>query len=225
MATGIANEIETAGAEPRAHGLRDVLKGIRNAIGAAFVSPLLIPFALSDQKELILSDVRRWNDLENLGIRSERAALLHLLCFYKEYRNLYYYRLRHSRLAAAISAAGLKLIYPERSWLAIRPQKLGPGFFIQHGFGSNINGESIGANCRVNQQVTIGYGNGDRLPRIGDNVHIAAGARVFGDVTIGDNVKIGANAVVTKSVPPDCTVVGVPAYIVKRDGVRVREEL
>ena len=90
---------------------------------------------------------------------------------------------------------------------------------------ANVNGESIGANCRVNQQVTIGFRNGPRLPRIGDNVHIAAGARVLGDLTVGDNVIIGANAVVTKDVPSNCTVVGVPAYIVKRDGERVHEAL
>ncbi len=224
MATDITEEFEALRERPR-RGVREVLKGVRDAIGAAFVSPLLFAFSLSDQKDLILSDVRRWNELEGLGIASDRAALLHLLAFYKEYRNLFYYRLRKSNLAAATAGGLLAAIYRQRDWLAIRPQSLGPGFFVQHGFGSNINGETIGANCRVNQQVTIGYGNGDRLPRIGNNVHIAAGARVFGDVEIGDNVKIGANAVVTKSVPPNCTVVGVPARIVRRNGVRVDEEL
>jgi serine O-acetyltransferase len=60
---------------------------------------------------------------------------------------------------------------------------------------------------------------------IGDNVRIGAGAKVLGGITLGDNVSVGANAVVVKDVPPNCVVVGVPAYIVKRDGKRVRESL
>ena len=58
-----------------------------------------------------------------------------------------------------------------------------------------------------------------------DNVSVKAGAIVLGDITIGDNAVVGAGAVVMKSVPPNCTVVGVPAYVVRRDGVDVREDL
>lgn len=54
---------------------------------------------------------------------------------------------------------------------------------------------------------------------------ICAGAKVLGKVTIGDNSIVGANAVVVKDVPPNCTVVGVPAYIIKRDGKKVHEDL
>lgn len=185
---------------------------------------MLGAYALGD-REMIRSDVRRWRELEEMDATGEMAALLYFLAFFKEFRNLFYYRCKQGGVAAKVVVAFTKVLYPEPSWLAIRPRKLGPGFFVQHGVGSNINGESIGANCRVNQQVTIGFGNGPRLPRIGDNVHIGAGARVLGDVTVGDNVIIGANAVVTKNVPSNCTVVGVPAYIVRRDGKKVREEL
>ncbi|MEO0490941.1 MAG: serine acetyltransferase, partial [Cyanobacteria bacterium J06659_2] len=62
-------------------------------------------------------------------------------------------------------------------------------------------------------------------PWIGDNVRITAGAKVIGGVKIGNNVTVGANAVVVKNVPDDCVVVGVPAYIVRRNGVKVKEEL
>ncbi|MDQ6799443.1 MAG: serine acetyltransferase [Acidobacteriota bacterium] len=205
--------------------LREQLKSIRDSIGRSWVLPMLVPFSVSRNRQIILADVRRWAALEHIETRSETAALLHLLCFYKEFRNLYYYRLKQNDVLGNVLAALFKLIYKEPSWLVIRPRELGPGFFVQHGVGTNVNGERIGANCRVNQQATIGFGNTDRLPRLGDNVHIGAGARVLGDLTIGDNVIVGANAVVTKNVPANCTVVGIPARIVRRDGVRVDEAL
>lgn len=74
--------------------------------------------------------------------------------------------------------------------------------------------------------MTIGYKNGsDGLPVIGNNVFIGAGSKILGPVVIGDNVTIGANAIVIKNVPANCTVAGVPARIVKRNGVRVDEPL
>ena len=72
----------------------------------------------------------------------------------------------------------------------------------------------IGSNCTTYHQVTIGQGNGG-APTIGDNVYIGAGAKIIGNVKIGNNVKIGANAVVLKNIEDNCTVVGVPAKVVK----------
>jgi serine O-acetyltransferase len=100
---------------------------------------------------------------------------------------------------------------------------IGYRFMIWHGFSTIINAKSIGNNCTIYQQVTIGNWNG--TPKIGNNVTIFPGAKVIGNITVGDNVKIGANAVVSKNVPENCTVVGVPAFIVKRNGIRVREKL
>ena len=94
--------------------------------------------------------------------------------------------------------------------------------YIQHGFSTIISAKSIGEKCWINQQVTIEYSNLSDAPTIGNGVRITAGAKVFGDITIGDNSIIGANAVVFKDVPPNCTVVGVPAYIARRDGKKVR---
>ena len=205
--------------------VRGHLKAIRDFAGRLWVLPMLVPFSVSRNRDLVLSDVRRWMELERLPVESETAALLHVLCFYREFRNLYYYRLKQNDLRGAVLAGLFKLLYREPTWLVIRPKSLGPGFFVQHGVGTNVNGERIGANCRVGQQVTIGFRDGDELPRIGNNVHIAAGARVLGGVTIGDHVIVGANAVVTKDVPPNCTVAGVPARIVRRDGIRVEETL
>lgn len=77
----------------------------------------------------------------------------------------------------------------------------------------------------IYQQVTVGYSDDEKAPIIGDNVTIFPGAKVIGDVVIGNNVVIGANAVVVKNVPANCTVVGVPAYIIRRDGKKIIEKL
>ena len=71
-----------------------------------------------------------------------------------------------------------------------------------------------------------GTGNetGKRHPTLGDNVTVGTGAKVLGNIRIGDNVKIGGNSVVVKDVPDNCTVVGVPGRIIKRNGCRVFEE-
>jgi serine O-acetyltransferase len=111
------------------------------------------------------------------------------------------------------------------STLYITTSDVGPGLFIQHGFSTIISAKKIGQNCWVNQQVTIGYSNDTDCPTIGNNVQICAGAKVIGNVNVGDNSIVGANAVVVKDVPANCTVVGIPAYIVRRNGVKTKEPL
>jgi serine O-acetyltransferase len=102
---------------------------------------------------------------------------------------------------------------------------IGKGFFIDHGAGVVI-GETaeIGDNVTIYQGVTLGgtgMQKGKRHPTIGDNVVIGASAIILGAITIGDNSRIGAAAVVTKSVPANSTVVGNPARIVKMEGKKV----
>ena len=74
-----------------------------------------------------------------------------------------------------------------------------------------------------------GVGTGEHIckrhPTLHNNVMISAGAKIIGDITIGDNSIVGANSVVLKDVPPNCTVVGVPGMIVKENGVKVHREL
>ena len=135
----------------------------------------------------------------------------------KEFRSLFYYRCSCARV--------FSLLAPPSQDLYIDTRRIGPGLFLQHCFSTIIVADSIGENCWINQQVTIGYSKDERAPIIGDNVNINAGAKVIGSIRIGNNVKIGANAVVVKDVPDNCTVVGVPAYIVRRDGKSVRENL
>ena len=94
----------------------------------------------------------------------------------------------------------------------------GPGLALAHWGTIAVNaGARIGKNCQVNVDVVIGTCRG-KAPVIGDNVYIGPGAKIFGGITIGDNVAIGANSVVNKDVPSNVTVAGVPATIVSHRG-------
>ena len=166
---------------------------------------------------IIKADTRRW-----LAIMDKPYSLLtgfvYLISYYPEFRNLFYYR---------IGGLGkiLNLYCPKMNSLFIESDFIDEGLFIQHGFATIIAAKSIGKNCWINQQVTIGYSNKNDCPVLLDNVTINAGAKVIGGVKIGSNSKVGANSVVVKDIPPDCVVVGVPAYIVKRNGIKVKEML
>lgn len=115
-----------------------------------------------------------------------------------------------------------------RTGIEIHPgAQIGKGFFIDHGSGVII-GETaiIGDNVTLYQGVTLGgtgKETGKRHPTLGNNVMVSAGAKIIGSFTVGDNSKIGAGAVVIKEVPPNCTVVGVPGRIVKRDNEKIDE--
>jgi serine O-acetyltransferase len=97
---------------------------------------------------------------------------------------------------------------------------IGPGFFIDHGMGVVIGETSeIGRDVTLYHGVTLGgvsTEKGKRHPTIGDRVVIGAGAKVLGAITIGDGTRIGANAVVVKSVPANSVAVGVPAHAVRK---------
>lgn len=114
--------------------------------------------------------------------------------------------------------------------IEIHPAALiGNGFFIDHGIGVVI-GETtiIGDNVTLFQGVTLGgtgKEKGKRHPTIGNNVVVGAGAKVLGNIDIGDSSYIGANAVVVKDVPQNSTVVGVPGRITKQDGKKIETAL
>ena len=106
--------------------------------------------------------------------------------------------------------------------------QLGRRLFIDHAMGVVI-GETtvVGDDCVLYQGVTLGgTGNetGKRHPTLGDRVTVGSGAKVLGNIRIGDGARIGGNSVVLKDVPPECTVVGIPGRVVRRNGCRVMEE-
>ncbi|MBN1527054.1 MAG: serine O-acetyltransferase [Candidatus Omnitrophica bacterium] len=107
--------------------------------------------------------------------------------------------------------------------------EIGNGIFIDHGMGVVI-GETtvIGDNVTLYQGVTLGgtgKEKGKRHPTLGSNIVVGTGAKVLGNITIGDNSYIGANAVVIKDVPPNSTVVGVPGRITRQDGKKIDFDL
>ena len=114
----------------------------------------------------------------------------------------------------------------KRTGIEIHPgATIGKGLFIDHGMGVVI-GETavIGDNCLLYQGVTLGgtgKDKGKRHPTLGDNVLVGAGAKILGPFKVGNNVKIAANAVVLNAIPDNCTAVGVPARIVRRNGKKV----
>lgn len=199
----------------------------------SFIALLQIPraflhiwlFKRSPNKEIIRQDLKRWREETGQADPSTTPgwkALVWLLWKCQAFRNLFYYRIaKEERISSRVLLEIARLFFKPLDTLYIFTPEIGPGLFIQHGFSTIISAKRIGENCWINQQVTIGYSNNTDTPTIGDNVAITAGAKVFGGITIGDNSIIGANAVVFKDVPPNCTVVGVPGMIVKRDGIRV----
>lgn len=114
----------------------------------------------------------------------------------------------------------------KKTGIEIHPAvKIGKRFFIDHGTGVVI-GETavIGDDVTIYQGVTLGgtgKDTGKRHPTIGNNVMIGAGAKVLGPLVIGDNSKIASGAVVLTDIPPNSTAVGVPARVVRRDGVKL----
>jgi serine O-acetyltransferase len=182
--------------------------------------PGLIVYISSPEKLVVKEDINRW--IEVVGLKSLNYPIWkyfhYLMLFYPAFRNLFYYRIKKNNL---ILSKMIEPFHPSLSTLYIETKSIGPGLFIQHGFSTIISAESIGKNCWINQQVTIGFSNRTDVPILGDNVRITAGAKVIGKIKIGNNSIVGANAVVVKDVPENCTVVGVPASIIKKDGVKL----
>lgn len=167
---------------------------------------------------------RRITDDLHAVFERDPAATSRLEVFltYSGFHALLAYRLTH-----ALSEWGIPLIPRVISQLArwvtgieIHPRAvIGRGFFIDHGMGVVI-GETavIGDFVTLFQGVTLGgtgKDRGKRHPTLGNHVVVGAGAKVLGNITIGDFVKIGANSVVLRSVPSNSTVIGIPGRIIK----------
>lgn len=102
--------------------------------------------------------------------------------------------------------------------------EIGPGFYVGHFGGIVITYKArIGKNCNISQGVTIGQSyRGERqgAPTLGDGVYVGPGAKLFGNIKVGNNVAIGANCVVTKDVPDNAIIVGVPGKVISFNGAR-----
>lgn len=157
-----------------------------------------------------IKDLNRWQEICHLE-GTKTVILAQLLWDKKEFRNLFIYRNSH-RL---IFRYWIALWYHPMDTLFIETPEIGGGLFIQHGFATMIAAKSIGENCWINQQVTIGY-TGKGCPVIGSNVMITCGAKVLGGISVGDGAVIGANAVVVKDVEAGAVMGGVPATVIRK---------
>lgn len=99
---------------------------------------------------------------------------------------------------------------------------IGPGLRMVHPQSILVPpGAKIGANCSIYQEVTLGTGPAPGVPTLGDNVMLFAGAKLLGGIAIGDDVHVGANAVVTKSVPDGATVAAPPSRAIPKETAKV----
>lgn len=196
-----------AGRDDRAQARR-----ARLLVRMLWYAPMLVGGIVARARATVGADVERWVSVTGIDAPPS-MPLLALLATYPEFRTLYCYRLRRAGTAGAAIAAVLGVIYPGERTLHLATSEIGPGLFIQHGFATIVAARRVGANCWINQQVTIGFEGPSDRPVIGDNVAIYAGAKVLGGVTVGDGARIGANAVVRSDVPPGRVAVGVPARL------------
>lgn len=166
------------------------------------------------KKRKIDADLRKYS-ADGTGV----GAFIKVCTRQRVFRNLFYYR-----LGEYVSVFIKWMLPPERT-LTIWCPEIGEGCHFEHNYATYLNAERIGRDFYCLHLVTLGNDAKEQRPVIGDNVSIYTGATVFGGIHIGDNVTIGAGAVVNKDVPANCTVVGNPAVIVRKDGEKVNIKL
>ena len=170
----------------------------------------ILPF-ISWKNRRFRQDLTRWKQVCHVEQYADATAVAILLWEKPEFRNLLLYR--HQQ--RPFFRFWVTRFYRPMDTLFIECPDIGGGFFIQHGFSTIIGAKSIGENCWINQQVTIGYNGSDDPPVLEDNVMVTCGAKVLGTIRVGSNAIIGANAVVIRDVEPNAVMGGVPARKLK----------
>lgn len=168
---------------------------------------------------LLKEDFYAWT--KNNCAKNSIRTFLSYIWHYSEFRQLVGYRL-----------ATTNILYRSFGWLMRKSSRshnlyivthdIGGGFRPFHAFSTIVFANKIGRNFCVFQNVTIGFNNG-KNPIIGDNVTIYAGACVYGGISIGDNVVIGACSVVSKDIPSNTMVMGNPALPIKKYNVSTKK--
>ena len=159
-------------------------------------------YKVKNRKDVEVAIEHHFGQRKNGGL-----SFLYLMTYDKMYRNLFYHRIgKWSYL--------IKWLAPPYNCYTIGTYtKIGEGLLGIHPFATIINAKSIGDN------------NKDEKPTIGNNVTVNVHSVVFGNISIGDNVIIGAGTLIHKNVPSNCVVVGNPARIIKQDGRKVNINL
>jgi len=195
---------------------------------AIIINILILLLALFMIKFMLISIIF-YSEIKSAQKRDPAAkSFIEVILLYPGLHALIYYRIAHAlyKMHLFFSARVLSQVARFFTGIEIHPgAKIGKRFFIDHGLGVVI-GETavVGDDVLLYQGTTLGgtgIVKGKRHPTVGNNVVIGAGAKVLGNISIGDNSYIGANAVVIKDVPANSTVVGVPGRITKQDGKKM----
>jgi len=179
--------------------------------------------------KILLISILFYQDIRTAQKKDPAAkSFLEVVLLYQGLHALVAYRVSHFfyKLQLFFLARLISQFARLATGIEIHPgAKIGKRFFIDHGMGVVIGETSvIGDDVLLYQGVTLGgtgLEKGKRHPTIGNNVVVGTGAKILGNITIGDNSYVGANAVVIKDVPPNSTVVGVPGRITKQDGKKI----
>lgn len=162
-----------------------------------------------DLKDIVDMDVCRnlkW-DRSKDRIKSKVLRLNHLLLTKKEFRNVFYFRMKHHKNMIALC----RLVLPDAKAIEFGGE-IGGGLMVSH-YHSVICPKKAGKNFRVGSGVVIDKEGG--FPTFGDNVYVASNSTVTGNINVGDKVIIGAGSVVTEDLPSNGVYVGNPARLIK----------
>lgn len=182
-----------------------------------FLPHLIFFWSLCKNKALLVEDIKAYK--EEYKLKGNYTHLLvHLLAHNTSFRTLFYYRIgKRKWLCQWLGKGTVNLKIPATVTIE-------GGLLLFHSYSTILNAKYIGKKCRIVHNITLGDKKGG-VPTIGNNVEILPNAVIVGDITIGDNCVIGPGAVVFKSIPSNCVVVGNPAYILKKDGIVVNQKL
>ncbi len=182
------------------------MKKLFNLLKLFLFFPFVLFLYITQNKKIFKEDLNAWAKWKR--VNANLCGATKLFIEYKEYRNVLYLRSGSYSFLIRRLAKGKECFYIDGT------KNIGGGLRLLHPFATVVNAEKIGKNCIIFQQVTVGMKNGKK-PIILDNVTITCGAKVLGGITIGNNVIIGANAVVVKDVPDNSVVAGIPAKVIK----------
>lgn len=169
-------------------------------------------------------------DIHTIMSKDPAAGSVAEVLTYAGFWAIFSHRIAHTLYRKRMRFAARLISQISRFWTSIEIHpgaQIGRRFFIDHGDGVVIGETAIvGDDVLMYHQVTLGGTSLEktkRHPTIGNNVLLGMGAKVLGNITVGDGARIGANAVVTRDVPPNSSVVGVPGRILIQDGTHISE--
>jgi serine O-acetyltransferase len=194
--------------------MKPAFQRLRLAVSAPRLVAHVMIMRCSSKRDIIEEDLRFWAKAYELSTPRTGNDLIYLFLTFMtrlpEFRNVFYLRIGNLSWL-------LRWMCPPLGSLKIDSRSIGPGLYIQHGDNTFVSAESIGANCWIGRHVVIGFSNLTDRPSIGNNVRIYAGAKIIGNVSVGDNATIGLNTVVMNDVAPNVTLLGVPGRVIWKE--------